>query len=133
MTEVLVQYIISSMFEKAATTVLVCGTKILSITFRNVKLIDSLNFIPLALAKFPKTFNLVELKKGFFPHEFNKFENQNYIGPFPDKKLFGSDFFSVGNKIEFDDWYELNRDRVYDFKKEVEDYCFQADVLNSES
>ena len=39
------------------------GTKILSISFRNVKFIDSSAFIPIALEKFTKNFNLKELKK----------------------------------------------------------------------
>ena len=47
------------------------GSKILSIVLRNVKIIDSLSFLPMALEKFPKTFDIKELKKGFFPHEFN--------------------------------------------------------------
>ena len=43
----------------------------------NIKFIDSFNFIPMALAKFPKTFGQDELCKGYFPHAFNKDENQN--------------------------------------------------------
>ena len=35
-----------------------------------IKFIDSLNFIPMALAKFPKTFGQDELCKGYFPHFF---------------------------------------------------------------
>ena len=42
------------------------GSKILSIVFRNVKIIDSLSFLPMALEKFPKTFDIKEMKKGFF-------------------------------------------------------------------
>ena len=38
----------------------------------DIKFIDSLNFIPMALAKFPKTFGQDELCKGYFPHAFNK-------------------------------------------------------------
>ena len=33
-----------------------------------IKFMDSLNFIPMALAKFPKTFAQPELCKGYFPH-----------------------------------------------------------------
>ena len=46
-----------------------------------IRFIDSINFIPMALAKFPKTFGQDELCKGYFPHMFNKDENQNYVGP----------------------------------------------------
>ena len=41
----------------------------------DIKFIDSINFIPMALAKFPKTFGQDELCKGYFPHAFNKDEN----------------------------------------------------------
>ena len=61
------------------------GAKSLSMTVPmfNTKFIDSINFIPMSLAKFPKTFGQDELCKGYFPHMFNKEENQNYIGPIP--------------------------------------------------
>ena len=61
------------------------GAKSLSMTIPmfNIKFIDSLNFIPMSLAKFPKTFGQDELCKGYFPHMFNKEENQNYVGPIP--------------------------------------------------
>ena len=51
--------------------ILMNGGKLLVIKFMNVKIIDSINFIPMALAKMPKTFGLHELKKGYFPHFFN--------------------------------------------------------------
>ena len=35
------------------------------------------------LANFPKTFGITELAKGYFPHLFNRTENQTYIGPIP--------------------------------------------------
>ena len=37
-----------------------------------IRFIDSLNFIPMSLAKFPKTFGQDEPCKGYFPHAFNK-------------------------------------------------------------
>ena len=46
------------------------GAKCLSMTIPmlDIKFIDSLNFIPMGLAKFPKTFAQPELCKGYFPH-----------------------------------------------------------------
>ena len=41
----------------------------------DIRFIDSLNFIPMSLVKFPKTFGQDELCKGYFPHRFNKDEN----------------------------------------------------------
>ena len=43
-----------------------------------IRFIDSINFVASALASFPKTFGLKELKKGYFPHYFNKPCNQDY-------------------------------------------------------
>jgi len=65
------------------------GSKILSLVFRKVKIIDSLSFLPMALDKFSKTFEIKELKKGFFPHGFNLEENQKYVGVWPPKKILG--------------------------------------------
>ena len=44
---------------------------------------DSFCFLPFSLASFPKAFELVDLKKGFFPHLFNTPENQSYVGLIP--------------------------------------------------
>ena len=59
------------------------GAKVLSLSVDmfKIKFIDSLNFIPMRLADFPKTFGIDELAKGYFPHLFNKKENENYVGP----------------------------------------------------
>ena len=61
------------------------GAKILSLSMPmfNIRFIDSLNFIPMALAKFPGTFGIDEISKGYFPHLFNRRENQEYVGPIP--------------------------------------------------
>jgi hypothetical protein len=53
------------------------------------------------LSKFPATFDLVEMKKGFYPHAFNKPENSNYIGPFPDLSYFMPDYFTISTRDEF--------------------------------
>jgi hypothetical protein len=55
------------------------GLKLMSIEFEKIKLIDSHNFIPMPLSKFPKTFGFTELNKGYFPHHFKTPENQNKI------------------------------------------------------
>ena len=71
--------------------VILRGAKILSMTIPmfNIKFIDSLNFIPMSLAKFPKTFGQDELCKGYFPHLFNKEENQNYVDLYRVKTITG--------------------------------------------
>lgn len=103
--------------------VLMNGTKILCIKFRNVKIIDSYSFLPMALDKFSKTFGIKELKKGFFPHLFNKPENQNYIGPYPAKEFYSPEFFLTNKLEEFNKWYDSVCNQVFNFEKEIQDYC----------
>ena len=63
---------------------LTVGAKVLSFKSGPLKFIDSLFFLPIPLASSPSTFNLTELKKGFFPHLFNTPDNQQYAGRIPD-------------------------------------------------
>ena len=54
------------------------GSKIMYMkvgTGLNIRLLDSLNFLPMPLGSLPKAFGLTELKKGFFPHLYNTQEN----------------------------------------------------------
>ena len=65
------------------------GSKIMYMTVEkdlHIKVIDSLNFLPMKLSKLPEVFGLKELKKGWFPHFFNTRENQWYVGPYPNHK-----------------------------------------------
>ena len=98
-------------------------TKLLQIKFRRVKIIDSYSFLPMGLDKFSKTFALQELKKGFFPHAFNKPENATYDDRYPDKSFYGSEFFSISKKAEFDEFYAANKDKMFNFQQELVDYC----------
>jgi hypothetical protein len=49
------------------------GSMVMTInhTALDIRVIDSLNFLPMALAKLPACFGISELKKGYFPHLFN--------------------------------------------------------------
>ena len=84
------------------------GGKIMMLesTAHKMKFLDSLNFIPMPLKKLPKSFDLHELKKGYFPHLFNTIGNQNYIGKMPDKHYFDPDGMSSSERKEFLKWYE---------------------------
>ena len=61
------------------------GRKILllEIGYLRVRVIDSLNFIPQALAKFPKMFGLKNMAKGTYPYRFNTKANWTYVGDVP--------------------------------------------------
>ena len=95
----------------------------------NIRFIDSINFIPMALAKFPKTFGQDELCKGYFPHAFNKDENQNYVGPIPCQNDYGVNFMKPGEREAFMAWHDeqVANNYRYDFREEIIKYC-RSDV-----
>ena len=95
----------------------------------DIRFIDSINFIPMALAKFPKTFGQDELCKGYFPHMFNKEENQNYIGPIPCQNDYGVNFMKPGEREAFMAWHDeqVANNYRYDFREEIIKYC-RSDV-----
>ena len=107
------------------------GAKSLSMTVPlfNIKFIDSLNFIPMSLAKFPKTFGQDKLCKGYFPHMFNKEENQNYVGPIPCQNDYGVNFMKPGEREAFIAWHDeqVANNYRYDFREEIIKYC-RSDV-----
>ena len=107
------------------------GAKCLSMTIPmlNIRFIDSLNFIPMGLAKFPKTFGQPELCKGYFPHLFNKDENQNYVGPIPCQDDYGVNFMKPAEREAFIAWHQeqVENNYVFDFRKEIIKYC-RSDV-----
>ena len=88
-----------------------------------------MNHTPGRLANFPKTFGFKELKKGYFPHYFNTPENQNYVGPIPDKEYYSPDQMSSRDRESFLEWYQtkVDNDFVVDFSKELRAYC-RSDV-----
>ena len=94
-----------------------------------IKFIDSLNFIPMALARFPKTFGQDELCKGYFPHYFNKDENQEYVGPIPCQDDYGANSMKPEAREKFLTWHQeqVENNYVFDFQKEILKYC-RSDV-----
>ena len=72
----------------------------------SIQFIDSLNFLQMPLKSFPKTFGMDELKKGYFPHYFNKKCHKNYVGPIPSKKHYGYNQMKPDKKAKFLKWHE---------------------------
>ena len=66
------QFILNHLVHTACITptVIMNGTKILSMQALDLKFLDSYNYLPFALSKMPSAFGLTELKKGYFPHFF---------------------------------------------------------------
>ena len=95
----------------------------------SIRFIDSLNFLQMPLKSFPKTFGMIELKKGYFPHYFNKECNKDYVGTIPSKKHYGYNQMKPDERSKSLKWYEerVRENYVFDFKKEILEYC-RSDV-----
>ena len=70
-----------------------------------------------------------ELKKGYFPHYFNKECNKNYIGSIPSKKHYGYNQIKSDERTKFLKWYDdpVSENYVFDFQKEILKY-YPSDV-----
>ena len=88
----------------------------------NIRLIDSLNFLPMRIAKLPSAFGFKELKKKrFFPHHFNIPENQDYTGTFPAIHFYRLEM-SCNEKKVLEEWHQQQDGKVFNFKTEIVDY-----------
>ena len=124
-------FIIKQLFDMnlKVTKVLMIGQKILYFECGRFKFKDSMSFLNMALENFTKTFGLTELKKGFFPHAFNRAENQDYEGPIPDLKYYETHCMSSKKKEAVEKWHaaeSMKRER-WNFQKELLEYC-ESDV-----
>jgi hypothetical protein len=123
---------------KRPNKLILAGNKIMYMKVKSIRFIDSINHIAQSLATFPETFGLTEMKKGFFPYLFNTTENENYIGKIPDMKYFSPELMDntkvnktskMTKRQEFMKWYP-EQTGVYDFQKELLDYCISdVDIL----
>lgn len=104
------------------------GCKFLSIsTFaeNGVELLDSYNLIPVALARFPKTFNLEGMKKGYFPYTFaTKANCKEVYECYPNVKHYApNEKKTKVEQKEFYAWYEGVKNTWFDVWQEMSDYC----------
>ena len=111
------------------------GAKILYFTVASKKrfsvqtgwrFVDSVNFMPMRLKAFTKTFHL-KTKKGYYPHFFNTLANTNYVGIFPPMESFGINEMGSEELEKFQRWYNQNCHREWNNKNELYEYC-SADV-----
>ena len=105
------------------------GCKLFEVKHDRIRFIDSLSFFQMPLSAFPKTFGLTELKKGDFPHQFNRPDHQTYVGPVPALDYYMPETMSPKAKKALEQWHKEQRDRnvVFDFQKELVAYC-ESDV-----
>ena len=119
---------------RRVTDQLTIGAKVRSFVSGALIFKDSLCFLPMPLSSFPSTFNLTELKKGFFPHSFNTPEHQTYRGPIPALHYYDPDGMSPSKKTELEQWHaeQVRNNVVFDFQQELEDYCkSDVDILQN--
>jgi hypothetical protein len=123
----LIQYMTSNSLKP--TSVITNGTKVTYMVLQslNMRFVDSLNLIPLALSGFSKAFGLPDMGKGFFPYLFVKKENFDYVGPFPSPELYGVADMNEKPREEFFKWHEEQKNKVFVFEDELKRYC-QQDV-----
>ena len=98
----------------------------------NIRMIDSINFLPTALCNLPKMFDFDDkLAKASFPHLFNRKENQNVIlKNLPDLKYYNPDAMKAEQREAFLQWYDKNKNTRFDFQEELLKYCCNdVDIL----
>jgi hypothetical protein len=84
------------------------------------------------LESFTKTFGLGEIKKGYFPHAFNRRENFIFKGLYPAAAFYKPEYFSNSKKLAFEKWHEESKNLEFDFQKELRGYCWSDVSLLSE-
>jgi len=91
-------------------------------------MIDSINFLPSALSELPKIFGLEELKKVYFPHLYNRTNNQtvvlNYL---PDVHYYNPDGMKSDDRETSLGWYTKHEKDTFDCQQELWKYC-RSDV-----
>ena len=111
--------------------VIMNGSKSISLTVGEYGIVfrDSLAFVPTSLAGFPALVGIPDLRKGDFPHHFNRCENWNRTVAYPEKEEFDYARKKEKEQRDFDVWYEQDRtlkNNVYDFNAEFIGYCVQV-------
>ncbi|EFP00492.1 hypothetical protein CRE_21759 [Caenorhabditis remanei] len=85
---------------------------------------DTFNFLPMALSQMPAAFGFEELCKGTFPYMFNHEDHYGKkFSSLPNKAYYQPELMTPPNKAKFDEWYEKNKDKEFDFDKEILQYC----------
>ena len=105
------------------------GAKALQLKIGSVTVRDSYRYFQTALKNLPKPFGLTCVK-GYFPHKFNTFENEDYDGDLPEQSYFGVDFMKEKDFKEFDVWWKQRDSDIrrgvcptWNLKRELLLYC----------
>ncbi|EFP13206.1 hypothetical protein CRE_08476 [Caenorhabditis remanei] len=90
------QFILKSFISrnKARPAVIMAGTKVISLKYKGVKLIDSLKYLTMSLAAVGKAFR-IPTENGDFPVKFIKREKFDYVGDIPEDKFYNLEHKSI--------------------------------------
>ena len=114
------------------------GAKLMGMEVRNgldIKFVDSINFMGMALSKLPGAFGLepeqlglsgadvTELAKLPFPHRFNTRENMDYVGPFPPIEMYDVDSMREEDAKKLREWYSSQQGKNFDMQEQLQIYC----------
>eukprot|EP00918_Siedleckia_nematoides_P078856 GHVU01172622.1.p1 GENE.GHVU01172622.1~~GHVU01172622.1.p1 ORF type:complete len:175 (-),score=11.20 GHVU01172622.1:310-834(-) len=91
----------------------------------NMRLLDSIHFLPMDLAKLPELSRVK--RKDIFPHFFNTAENQAYVGKYPSVEYYGADSMKPKYRDKFLKWHGKQQGNIFNFSNEIVAYC-QSDV-----
>ncbi|XP_032235990.1 uncharacterized protein LOC116617401 [Nematostella vectensis] len=109
-------------------TVIFNGGKTLYMNFPAYKVDfkDTLNFMPFALSKMPKTFGSEHIAcKGTFQHIFNTPDHQDYVGTIPPLEYYDLPGMKDEAAQALRTWHagEVARGAVFDFQQQLASYC----------
>jgi len=63
------------------------------------------------------------MQEGVLPQIFNTASNLNYVGPYPEPEFYGADSMSADERIQFMQWYEEQKGKLFSNKDELLVYC----------
>ena len=121
------KYLVEMKKYRVKPSVIMRGSKIITMKFLHLKFLDSFNYFHLPLSSLPKAYGFEDVSKGYFPHLFNTEENKNYVGPMPEIESYGPDTMKSAEREKFVQWYDemVAKNYKFDFQKELVDYCKQ--------
>ena len=103
--------------------VIYSGSKIMHMHVKdnlNIRLIDSLNFLPFRLKDFPKALDLpCTVRKYDFPHAFSCRENFSYEGPYPEAHFYNPDNMNPKERAEFLEWHSGLEGKIFNFQNQM--------------
>ena len=94
-----------------------------------------IKFLNMPLSQLPKSFGLVEMKKGYFPHLYNTEDNNRLecmkrLMHMPDPSYYDTDNMYNEARDKFFKWYKIHGEEPFDMDRELlEYYHSHVDIL----